>query len=116
MNPVIAVNAAKTPSGRPPEIPSHAADATAGGAIMIASVGASAHDLFTGIEAVFGQAIARGRESGEFGAALVADTAASQLLACVIGLSVLVKATGSSEKFDAVVDGIVSGLRSPSLI
>jgi TetR/AcrR family transcriptional regulator, transcriptional repressor for nem operon len=75
-----------------------------------------AHDLFTGIEAVFGQAIARGRESGEFGAALVADTAASQLLACVIGLSVLVKATGSSEKFDAVVDGIVTGLRRPSLI
>jgi TetR/AcrR family transcriptional repressor of nem operon len=39
-----------------------------------------------------------------------AETAASQLLASVVGLSVLVKAGGSSERFGAVVDGIVDGL------
>jgi TetR/AcrR family transcriptional repressor of nem operon len=69
-----------------------------------------ADDLFTRIEAVFRQAIAHGQESGEFGVDRVAETAASQLLASVVGLSVLVKAGGPSERFRAVVDGIVDGL------
>jgi TetR/AcrR family transcriptional repressor of nem operon len=69
-----------------------------------------ADHLFTQIEAVFRKAIAQGQESGEFGVDQVADTAASQLLASVIGLSVLVKAGGAPERFHAVVDGIVDGL------
>lgn len=69
-----------------------------------------ADDLFTEIEAVFRQAIAQGQASGEFGVDRVADTAARQLLASVIGLSVLVKVGGSSERFRAVVDGVVDGL------
>jgi TetR/AcrR family transcriptional repressor of nem operon len=69
-----------------------------------------ADDLFTQIEAVFRQAIAQGQKSGEFAVDRVADTAASQLLACVIGLSVLVKAGGPSERFRGVIDGIVDGL------
>ena len=69
-----------------------------------------ADDLFTQIEAVFRQAIAQGQESGEFSMDRDAGTAASQLLASVVGLSVLVKAGGPSERFGAVVDGIVDGL------
>jgi TetR/AcrR family transcriptional repressor of nem operon len=69
-----------------------------------------ADDLFTRIEAVFRQAIAQGQESGEFSMDLDAGIAASQLLASVVGLSVLVKAGGPSERFRAVVDGIVDGL------
>ena len=69
-----------------------------------------ADDLFTQIEAVFRLAIERGQESGEFGVDRVAGTAASQLLASVIGLSVLVKAGGPPERFGAVVDGIVDSL------
>jgi TetR/AcrR family transcriptional repressor of nem operon len=69
-----------------------------------------ADDLVTRIEAVCGQAIAQGQESGEFSPDRDADTAASQLLASVIGLSVLVKAGGASERFRAVIDGIVDGL------
>jgi TetR/AcrR family transcriptional repressor of nem operon len=69
-----------------------------------------ADDLFTQIEAVFRQAIAQGQESGEFGVDRVAGTAAGELLACVIGLSVLVKAGGSPERFDAVIAGVVDGL------
>ncbi|MBB6403411.1 TetR/AcrR family transcriptional regulator [Arthrobacter sp. AZCC_0090] len=69
-----------------------------------------AEDLFTRIETEFRQAIAQGQESGEFSMDRAADTAASQLLASVIGLSVLVKAGGPSERFQAVIDGIVDGL------
>jgi TetR/AcrR family transcriptional repressor of nem operon len=69
-----------------------------------------ADDLFTRIEAVFRQAIVQGHGSGEFSVDLDAGTAASQLLASVVGLSVLVKAGGPAERFRAVVDGIVDGL------
>ncbi|MHC6222746.1 TetR/AcrR family transcriptional regulator [Arthrobacter sp. MMS24-S77] len=69
-----------------------------------------ADDLFTQIEAVFRQAIVQGQESGELGVDRDAGTAASQLLASVIGLSVLVKAGMASGRFRAVVDGIVDGL------
>ena len=73
-------------------------------------VNSTADDLFTRIEEVFRQAIAQGQESGEFSRDRDAETAASQLLASVVGLSVLVKAGGPSERFGAVVDGIVDGL------
>ena len=69
-----------------------------------------ADHLFTQIEAVFRQAVAQGRESGEFSTDRDAGSAASQLLASVVGLSVLVKAGGPSARFGAVVDGIVDGL------
>lgn len=69
-----------------------------------------ADDLFTRIETVFRQAIVQGQESGEFGMDRDAGAAASQLLAFVIGLSVLVKSGGQPGKFGAVVDGIVDGL------
>ncbi|MEU7631126.1 TetR/AcrR family transcriptional regulator [Nocardia sp. NPDC049220] len=75
-----------------------------------AEVNRIADDLFTRIEAVFRQAIVRGQESGEFGVQRVADAAAGQLLASVIGLSVLVKAGGPSEQFTAVLDDIVDAL------
>ncbi len=69
-----------------------------------------ADSLFTGIESVFRRAIARGQESGEFGADRDAGTAASQLLASVIGLSVLVKTGGPSERLGIVLDGIIDEL------
>jgi TetR/AcrR family transcriptional regulator, transcriptional repressor for nem operon len=75
-----------------------------------ADVNRTADYLFTQIEAVFRQAIAQGQESGEFSRDQLPDTAASQLLASVVGLSVLVKAGGPSERFGAVIDGIVDGL------
>jgi TetR/AcrR family transcriptional repressor of nem operon len=73
-------------------------------------VNSTADDLFTRIEEVFRQAIAQGQESGEFAVDQIPDTAASQLLASVVGLSVLVKAGGASERFRVVIDGIVDGL------
>jgi TetR/AcrR family transcriptional repressor of nem operon len=73
-------------------------------------VNSTADDLFTRIEEVFRQAIAQGQESGEFAVDQIPDTAASQLLASVVGLSVLVKSGGASERFRAVIDGIVDGL------
>ncbi|WP_310167255.1 TetR/AcrR family transcriptional regulator [Arthrobacter sp. BE255] len=69
-----------------------------------------ADHLFTQIEAVFRQAVAQGQESGEFSIDRGAETIAGQLLASVIGLSVLAKTGGPGERFGAVVDGIVDGL------
>ncbi|WP_433599812.1 TetR/AcrR family transcriptional regulator [Nocardia sp. CA-135953] len=69
-----------------------------------------ASELFTQIEAVFRQAITQGQESGEFGVDRVADAAAGQVLASVIGLSVLIKAGRPSETFGAIVDGIIDAL------
>jgi TetR/AcrR family transcriptional repressor of nem operon len=69
-----------------------------------------AADLFAQIEAAFRKAIAQGQATGEFGVEPVAEIVASELLASVIGLSVLVKAGGPSERFSAVVDGLVEGL------
>lgn len=69
-----------------------------------------ADDLFTRIEAVFRHAIAQGQESGEFSVDRDAGISASQVLASVVGLSVLVKSGGPSARFGAVVDGIVDGL------
>jgi TetR/AcrR family transcriptional repressor of nem operon len=69
-----------------------------------------ADHLFTQIEGVFRQAIAKGQQAGEFSVDQAADTTASELLAAVVGLSVLVKAGGTPERFRAVIDGIVDGL------
>ncbi|MDV8070691.1 TetR/AcrR family transcriptional regulator [Rhodococcus sp. IEGM 1366] len=69
-----------------------------------------ADDLFTGIEAICRRAIVRGQESGEFDRGRPADIAARQLLASVIGLSVLVKSGGRPEMCATVVEGFVDGL------
>jgi TetR/AcrR family transcriptional regulator, transcriptional repressor for nem operon len=69
-----------------------------------------ANELFTGIEAIFRRTIVHGQESGEFDRSRPADVAARQLLASVIGLSVLVKSGGRPETCATVVEGLVDGL------
>lgn len=69
-----------------------------------------ADELFTRIEGVFRVAIEQGQRSGEFGADRPADISARQLLASVIGLSVLVKSGGRPESCTTVVEGCVGGL------
>ena len=66
--------------------------------------------LFTRIEGIFRDAIEQGQRSGEFGADRPADISARQLLASVIGLSVLVKSGGRPESCTTVVEGCVGGL------
>ncbi len=69
-----------------------------------------ADELFTQIEGVFERAIEHGQESGEFDKNRRADIAARQMLASVIGLSVLVKSGGQPEICATVVEGCVDGL------
>lgn len=69
-----------------------------------------ADELFTGIETIFRRAIVHGQESGEFDAGKPADSAARQLLASVIGLSVLAKSGGRPAMCATVVESVVDGL------
>jgi TetR/AcrR family transcriptional repressor of nem operon len=69
-----------------------------------------ADDLFMRIEEVFRQAIAQGQASAEFDVDQIPDTAASQLLASTVGLSVLIQAGGAPERFRAIIDGVVDAL------
>ncbi|NDV09716.1 TetR/AcrR family transcriptional regulator [Rhodococcus sp. IEGM 248] len=69
-----------------------------------------ADELFTGIESIFRRAIVHGQKTGEFDGGRPADIAARQLLASVIGLSVLVKSGGRPETCATVVEGCVDGL------
>ncbi|SEC62360.1 transcriptional regulator, TetR family [Rhodococcus jostii] len=69
-----------------------------------------ADELFTGIETIFRHAIVQGQESGEFDGGKSADGAARQLLATVIGLSVLAKSGGRPEMCATVVESVVDGL------
>lgn len=75
-----------------------------------AEVNHIANELFSQIEAVFRQAIVQGQASGEFRTGQVPDTVASQLVASVIGLSVLVKTGGPAERFSNIIDGLIDGL------
>ncbi|NDV10621.1 TetR/AcrR family transcriptional regulator [Rhodococcus sp. IEGM 248] len=70
-----------------------------------------ADELFTGIETIFRHTIVQGQESGEFDRGRsAADIAARQLLASVIGLSVLAKSGDRPEMCVTVVKGVVDGL------
>jgi TetR/AcrR family transcriptional repressor of nem operon len=75
-----------------------------------AEVNHIANELFSHIEAVFGQAIVQGQATGELRTDQAPDTVASQLVASVIGLSVLVKTGGPAERFSNIIDGLIDGL------
>lgn len=75
-----------------------------------ADVTGIADDLFDKIEAVFRRAVEQGQRSGELDPTRSAASAASQIVATVIGLSVLVKARGASRRPATVIADLVASL------
>jgi len=75
-----------------------------------AAAAAIATELFQGIESAFDEAVVRGVGSGEFVAGPQADVAGAQLLAAVIGLSVLGRAGVLTEEAVGAADATISAL------
>jgi len=73
-------------------------------------VSAVADDLFDRIEASFAETVRRGQVEGELRVGEDPEDVASGLLATVIGLSVLSKAGGNTERLHRVVDAAIDAL------